>query len=206
MCRRCRSTGLRFQSTLPAREATPYRAVCPGHNLISIHASREGSDKGTTEQQFQEYLFQSTLPAREATVGDFFSKCGPVDFNPRFPRGKRLIPAASSQRNFTISIHASREGSDASCTHLTAHCLISIHASREGSDRSESKQWVIVRDFNPRFPRGKRHQRALLAFEGKGISIHASREGSDLPFPDDEEDEEISIHASREGSDNHGRH
>ena len=101
-------------------------------------------------------LFQSTLPAREATI---------------------LL--AVERINSTISIHASREGSDSSPT-----------------ARSSS-----TRHFNPRFPRGKRPPFLNEKSQAQNISIHASREGSDrhdrlksLLF-------DISIHASREGSD-----
>ena len=58
--------------------------------MISIHASREGSDH---------------WPARNASqVHD--------DFNPRFPRGKRPAGGGKSYILRWISIHASREGSD----------------------------------------------------------------------------------------------
>ena len=58
---------MEFQSTLPAREATPsFRTFLP---VVSI--------------------FQSTLPAREATSLFFTVKSFYQDFNPRFPRGKR---------------------------------------------------------------------------------------------------------------------
>ena len=77
-----------FQSTLPAREATLQFCSLFDTFIISIHASREGSD----------------IPGDRPW--DL-----PWDFNPRFPRGKRpskLVPLLSTM----ISIHASREGSD----------------------------------------------------------------------------------------------
>ena len=58
---------MRFQSTLPAREATKNLF----HNTyllkISIHASREGSDRRLQALNMIDAKFQSTLPAREAT-------------------------------------------------------------------------------------------------------------------------------------------
>ena len=87
---------------------------------------------------------------------------------------------------------------------------ISIHASRGGSDRDSVEQFRTCKNFNPRFPWGKRPtlQRILvcpsrfqstlpvgeatlherLADELKQISIHASRGGSDfylfnIPIP-----------------------
>ena len=78
-----------FQSTLPAGEAT-IKGVYNAMDInISIHASREGSDRSAGSPHDQREAFQSTLPAREATR-----------INIVILRIKR------------ISIHASREGSD----------------------------------------------------------------------------------------------
>ena len=129
----------RFQSTLPAREATKGSIDSFMGSVISIHASREGSDKqmptsGTgqiisihaSREGSDEislglflcvFLFQSTLPAREATVSE-----------------------SARTRYLHISIHASREGSDSS-----SHLLLSA-----------------LEYFNPRFPRGKRRRSVVL--------------------------------------------
>ena len=145
--------------------------------------------------------FQSTLPAGEATA---------------MPSAKKSLSK--------ISIHASRGGSDrASSGEYPAFTVISIHASREGSDSGSMTVSPVSRDFNPRFPRGKRQKinenaRSEINFNprfprGKrhsplphnyqvyGISIHASREGSDELMALLEDLFDISIHASREGSD-----
>ena len=101
-----------------------------------------------------------------------------MDFNPRFPRGKRLsakdvvyifpafqstLPAGEATRRKRcghclqdISIHASRGGSDTRLAAGYAGGLISIHASRGGSDICYFYAGVGKNDFNPRFPRGKR--------------------------------------------------
>ena len=79
--------------------------------------------------------FQSTLPAREATTQPDFPPFFNVDFNPRFPRGKRRKLREENARLYKISIHASREGSDFSSASASLKSWhISIHASREGSD------------------------------------------------------------------------
>ena len=104
--------------------------------VISIHASREGSDQGAS----------STRPDIP-------------DFNPRFPRGKRLTFLIFLEFVTSISIHASREGSDMVCFPILPKPFrISIHASREGSD------FALVQ---------------IVSYLVKKISIHASREGSD---------------------------
>ena len=78
-----------------------------------------------------------------------------------------------------ISIHASRQGSDADgYNNAAAAGLISIHASRQGSDLM--KLTVCLVD---------------------GISIHASRQGSDGRDRYISTNNDISIHASRQGSD-----
>ena len=56
---------------------------------------------------------------------------------------------------------------------------ISIHASREGSDSMHSAFFPYDKDFNPRFPRGKRPYVDVPDRQEHFISIHASREGSD---------------------------
>ena len=102
--------------------------------FISIHAPREGSDRGA-------------LSSRERVE----------NFNPRSPRGERLSPRRTPLIGSVISIHAPREGSDAVQApsahiqqdfnprsprgerHYSYHVdtptfFISIHAPREGSD------------------------------------------------------------------------
>ena len=66
---------LRFQSTLPARGATPACIFLKQHFLISIHAPREGSDCSGVGGQF---LRQN--------------------FNPRSPRGERLFASVVLKR------------------------------------------------------------------------------------------------------------
>ena len=103
--------------------------------MISIHASRGGSDAALSGEFSFPNVFQSTLPAGEATLTRRLFLSLWKYFNPRFPRGKR---------HQTIDSFA-----DA--------CKISIHASRGGSDLPCFRRRVILTDFNPRFPRGKRH-------------------------------------------------
>ena len=107
----CSMVPWRFQSTLPAREATIIRHNQPAFSKISIHAFREGSDH-EAETDHAKWLI-SIHASREGsdhvhlgTGGDFFN------FNPRFPRGKRLPFSGIYVDGSSISIHASREGSD----------------------------------------------------------------------------------------------
>ena len=101
---------------------------------ISIHAPREGCDSERTILIFFCYLFQSTHPARGATIQSWLNgtmllfqsthpargatRCAIIgcraleNFNPRTPRGVRLVAAGMSRDCAAISIHAPREGCD----------------------------------------------------------------------------------------------
>ena len=128
------STG-RFQSTLPAGEATIRRSPCgsdsPDFNprfprgkrqdsseiynrisVISIHASRGGSDEMYTglPRRFQE--FQSTLPAGEATSVAYSGDWDYHQFQSTLPAGEATNVHDSDSLGWYISIHASRGGSD----------------------------------------------------------------------------------------------
>ena len=125
-----------------------------------------------------------------------------TDFNPRFPWGKRPIristtlnesrfqstlpvgeatPLESAEEAyFTISIHASRGGSDQGPAENAHFLHISIHASRGGSDAVHAGRKPVRFNFNPRFPWGKRRRWSVQGCRCRSrISIHASRGGSD---------------------------
>ena len=107
------SSELRFQSTRPARGATPH-IIFSSQNLVfqSTRPAR-GATRSRRTNIEKTAAFQSTRPARGATV-----------------RGVKL-PAADA-----ISIHAPREGRDALVLLFGEPISnISIHAPREGRDR-----------------------------------------------------------------------
>ena len=167
--------------------------------------------------------FQSTLPAGEATMYLPGVCRRGSHFNPRFPRGKRPSRKPNGKKDMTISIHASRGGSDFKILVSAPAAEISIHASRGGSDMPASTVIIAMGNFNPRFPRGKRRcvrfsfwmsllfQSTLPAGEATGLtqtSIHWSKFQSTLPageatpHPLQQASHcQISIHASRGGSD-----
>ena len=211
-----------FQSTLPARGATPRRVAGNRIVSISIHAPRTGSDartsaaipdvpisihaprtgSDTTADRWFAFFpaFQSTLPARGATC----SGCS-----------RPIQPE--------ISIHAPRTGSDTDGDAQAPPRKISIHAPRTGSD--DLVEWAneYGHDFNPRSPHGERlagggqhaggqhfnprsphgERQPLPPFYHKkqAISIHAPRTGSDLDTMGKAWGGDISIHAPRTGSD-----
>ena len=119
-----------FQSTLPARGATPNLYIYLPPSIISIHAPRTGSDTHQVRRFRQHQVFQSTLPARGATdrwqmyhncqafqstlpargaTNDFVTfLCAYANFNPRSPHGERLgISGASvTQLEFQSTLPA----------------------------------------------------------------------------------------------------
>ena len=130
----------------------------------------------------QKSSFQSTLPAREATNPYNAYNNDKHNFNPRFPRGKRRYPPLFTDRECRFqSTLPAREATWVKEKILIKKIKISIHASREGSDVIRLCTWLEYLDFNPRFPRGKRHATDVTGVDNTPISIHASREGSDGP-------------------------
>ena len=103
-------------------------------NKISIHASREGSDRtGQTEMSLTA-VFQSTLPARDATLPTGYWAC-----------------------MLAISIHASREGSDPIPLSWIGNRVYFNPRFPRGKRLPNRRQCASQQhDFNPRFPRGKR--------------------------------------------------
>ena len=142
-----------FQSTLPAREATVLVQFLFKVVVISIHASREGSDVNWYMNEASKYLFQSTLPAREAT-NKLKELLGDAEISIHASReGSDQRIVNSFPYTFAISIHASREGSDLDvCTAISPTLTISIHASREGSDYSRLACNVPFRQFQSTLP------------------------------------------------------
>ena len=145
-----------FQSTLPARGATPDSPIVPVAGV-----------------------FQSTLPARGATASSLAASWSTPNFNPRSPRGERRVNCSAPCLNIGfqstlpargatdclamrirprgISIHAPREGSDrGQIPRRKPAQFISIHAPREGSDKWTRTHSQTRRNFNPRSPRGER--------------------------------------------------
>ena len=103
-------------------------------------------------------LFQSTLPARGATD----------------------LSALRGERNYHISIHAPRTGSDnlRRCLHQPeAHFNPRSPHGERPPVISPAK--VFDCNFNPRSPHGERRFRDGSHLSAWGISIHAPRTGSD---------------------------
>ena len=146
-----------FQSTHPARGATPAQRLQQQGSRISIHAPREGCDckhrlqishvsnfNPRTPRGVRPWTmcvvrtlsrFQSTHPARGATSRLLTVRRCRRDFNPRTPRGVRPPPplCAICRRSFQ-STHPARGATRRVLHLLRLRHVISIHAPREGCD------------------------------------------------------------------------
>ncbi len=201
------------------------------HQPISIHASLAGGDDSHSSASSQSLLaFQSTPPSREATSVYSVPDRSMQYFNPRLPRGRRLLLIYLSVNIcFFISIHASLAGGDRARLLPAAPMTpifqstppsreatwstpgtqyptieISIHASLAGGDS-------VVRpglsasdmDFNPRLPRGRRpplHTPSSRRYR-EFQSTPPSREATVPPAGRNRFPPSISIHASLAGGD-----
>ena len=168
-----------FQSTLPARGATPPACASKLSTMISIHAPRTGSDPCGRLPPPCVCQFQSTLPARGATQN-------PVcnlwlhHFNPRSPHGERQCRVADGcpcnpfqstlpARGATIADSAKQRAARKFQSTLPARGATSPAAGSAGA-RSH---------FNPRSPHGERQRVRDAPTRAVVISIHAPRTGSD---------------------------
>ena len=172
------ATAKEFQSTPSARRAT-HAVVRPCFLIaISIHALREEGD-----------CISCVTPLRAS------------NFNPRPPRGGRLVrsvlslgrslfqstPSArratrTAQRLLSgavISIHALREeGDDLLTINFFQHFDFNPRPPRGGRPHQKTRSYAEF-DFNPRPPRGGRPAGAVLPRAFQAISIHALREEGD---------------------------
>ena len=150
-------------------------------------------------------LFQSTLPARGATVRGGPAEPISADFNPRSPRGERLLRGndlllldyfnprsprgerrcCTAQRGIDSVFQSTlpARGATSLRPYFNFFVWISIHAPREGSDGRRRRRCTRFRHFNPRSPRGERPGLFRCFAPMPAISIHAPREGSDVNQP-----------------------
>jgi len=194
-----------FQSTRPARGATPGRRSRWRRRTVSIHAPRAGRDLETRIATRKSFAFQSTRPARGATVPLGLLPQVEPRFNPRAPRGAR-------QRGRQVvrvwpkfqSTRPARGATKAVCRGRGRN-EVSIHAPRAGRDQVFLPVQVPSGGFNPRAPRGARRlfkpdATGSLSFQSTrpargatcrrlrpkaptAVSIHAPRAGRDLRTP-----------------------
>ena len=194
-----------FQSTLPARGATPPRPTIAMPTKNFNPRSPHGERLVSVSVAVGFVGFQSTLPARGATARMRSSSARAGYFNPRSPHGeRRQIPSRCSWAGHfnPRSPHGERRYCGLV---LCAWNGISIHAPRTGSDYALRAPYRKNADFNPRSPHGERLSGLqILSASSKHFnprSPHGERlcrGGFHLPLL------HISIHAPRTGSDPRG--
>ena len=124
--------------------------------------------------------FQSTHPARGATTDHRTGGGRTVYFNPRTPRGVRLMEIDGILVRLDISIHAPREGCDADLHGSSSgDPTISIHAPREGCDANKMGTSMQMIQFQSTHPARGATRLAIISPPQNNISIHAPREGCD---------------------------
>ena len=100
-----------FQSTLPARGATPRGRSRAAGRHISIHAPRTGSD-GVLPLPLPTISISIHAPRTGSDRSPGHSRCSGCHFNPRSPHGERHAQTPGADASKLISIHAPRTGSD----------------------------------------------------------------------------------------------
>ena len=127
-----------FQSTPPARGATPVRVKCPAADAISIHAPREGGDGGQKPADVPYPDFNPRPPRGGRRYEDWNDKANSKDFNPRPPRGGRQgVYGKNRTSSENFNPRPPRGGRLYNrLEDLAAAVTISIHAPREGGDLS----------------------------------------------------------------------
>ena len=147
---------------------------------ISIHASRGGSDRQSHIHSSCKSNFNPRFP-RGKRLPQALRCLWSANFNPRFPRGKRRNrpEAAAHCPKFQSTLPAG-EATVRECKHKYLFD-ISIHASRGGSDWTCHEEDTDASIISIHASRGGSDFMACVVLAGfKIISIHASRGGSDL--------------------------
>ncbi len=122
-----------FQSTLPARGATPEDTVQPFKVGISIHAPRTGSDGSHKPRQHNWEISIHAPRTGSDTLGAAGTRNAP-DFNPRSPHGERRKPV------------------DQEFLNLLFQSTLPARGATDGRRRTSA----AAKDFNPRSPHGER--------------------------------------------------
>ena len=145
---------LLFQSTPPARGATSSMETWTRWRLFQSTPPARGATQDGDRIKTM-LLFQSTPPARGATPLYLTMNRGRV-FQSTPPARGATADLQHSPDDVRISIHAPREGGDVLDDADYDIWGISIHAPREGGDPGRRLRWRRARHFNPRPPRGGR--------------------------------------------------
>ena len=123
----------RFQSTLPARGATLFRALRRAHIVISIHAPRTGSD-----------LHSTRTPSRRG------------HFNPRSPHGERLTRLMMARRHGPFQSTLPARGATRAASRRQSRQQFQSTLPARGATFLNQAGQPGGKNFNPRSPHGER--------------------------------------------------
>ena len=217
-------SALKFQSTPPARGATPAVESAPRARTRFNPRPPRGGRRYSSMACCGISSFQSTPPARGATAGRRTCRPGArvsihapraggdtrsrprwarrSCFNPRPPRGGRQRAALELLGKYLFQSTPPARGATPSINISIAPAAVSIHAPRAGGDFSwySSISLIVVSIHAPRAGGDSGRRLRSLGF---GVSIHAPRAGGDAVNADDVLRQLVSIHAPRAGGD-HG--
>ena len=143
--------------------------------MISIHVPREGHDHHRQYQGGGTSTFQSTCPARGTTAPPIYLCCQMTNFNPRAPRGARLIVIAQAIHYFYFNPRAPRGARLRRNTKIIGKRTISIHVPREGHDGISHFLSKSRGNFNPRAPRGARRASRVIRRRNSNFNPRAPR-------------------------------
>ncbi len=169
----------RFQSTLPARGATPFPFLDLLHHIISIHAPRTGSDFALSTAAEIPAYFNPRSPHGERRAKPSGISVGLSYFNPRSPHGERhlVIFDKMSAGQFQSTLPA-RGATGCSLTFVSIKTHFNPR-SPHGERLFFRLNISNIEYFNPRSPHGERRCFGAITAVRDSISIHAPRTGSD---------------------------
>ena len=175
--KRLEADELLFQSTHPARGAT----VCRRATMDVFTCFNPRTPRGVRPRRSAKpswpLPFQSTHPARGATVCRRATMDVFTCFNPRTPRGVRRETCAYVAR-YVMKFQSTHPARGATRRRRAPREEegISIHAPREGCDKTFLIKRCYNKNFNPRTPRGVRHDDDEPPVKKKGFqSTHPAR-------------------------------
>ncbi len=126
-----------FQSTLPARGATPPDTIIIAQGIyISIHAPRTGSDIRNRAVNRMVADFNPRSPHGERPDNQRWQEDVRY-FNPRSPHGERLRTVAIPSGHFLFQSTLPARGATKRTIFKCRTLSISIHAPRTGSDATD---------------------------------------------------------------------
>ena len=150
-----------FQSTLPARGATPCCQGAGRNFFISIHAPRTGSDRYRSGR-FRLLLISIHAPRTGSDLATVYAGTGQGHFNPRSPHGERLPDGFLRPR--VCHFNPRSPHGERLCSDTRSHLQDTFQSTLPA--RGATPLPILRRrrcyHFNPRSPHGERHSCILL--------------------------------------------